>query len=577
MAGFKGYKRSIVLDFNYDEVKKGIPDVNKQMALLDAEFRKSSEEIKSTGSQLDKLGLQHEKLSNQLKLQGDKVKILREELVKLESTEGNNEKAITRKNIELKKAEAQYSRVQNELKKTSDELDKQAKKLGLTSEQWTKLSEKTKKVGKSMTTYVTAPIVAAGAAIFKFGADATETMNKVDVVFNDNSEAMKNWAENSLEVMGMASSTALDMAAKYGDMSNSMGLSSKKTLEYSQGVTRLAADLASFKNISIDVADTALTAIWTGETESLKGLGIVMTQTNLQRFASSKGIQKNIEDMTEAEKVQLRYEYIMKKTSDAQGDFARTGESASNQMRTLPEALKQLGESFNEFVEPMILPFIKFLNNMIEGFAKLSDGTKAVIVGVAAFAAVIGPVLLVVSSIASVIANVGGAMKTLNTIGSLFNSTTGNATFITFVKWAGIIIAVVAAITALIVAFNYLIGRGDKMNEGISKISEAMGSTKSTMQSQLSNTGRRAYAIGTQYHKGGRALVGEYGPEEVWLPEGASVKTARDTRRNKEQSATDNSKVEALLSQIISRMDKIEAGIEDQPRKQQQLLRMGVI
>lgn len=539
MAGFKGYKRSIVLDFNYDEVKKGVPDVNKQMALLNAEFRKSSEEIKETGSNLDKLGLQHQKLSNQLKIQGDKVKILKEELSALNEAEGNNEKAIARKTIELKNAETQYIKVQNELKSTTKELDKQAGMLGMTGEQWQKLSDKTKQIGTTMTTNLTLPIVAAGGAAFKLASDMEETVNKIDVVFKKNADNMKNWAKDSISSMGMAQQTALDMAAKYGDMSVSMGLSVEKATKLSQGVTQLAADMASFKNVSIEVADTALTAIWTGETESLKNLGIVMTEANLQRFAASKGIQQNIKDMTEAEKVQLRYNYVMEKTKDAQGDFARTSGGAAGQMRMFGEALKELGASFGEFIVPMVTPMIEFLNNLIVGFSSLSDSTKKAITNIAMVAAVAGPLLMVISSVAATINNISGAFKALSGVGALFNNTVGNATFVTFAKWAGIITLVTVAITGLVMAINYLVGRGKEMNSAISDITGSISSAQNKLQNSMQSAhqavntvARKSYAIGTQYHTGGRALVGEYGPEEVILPVGSKVLTASETARN---------------------------------------------
>ena len=337
----------------------------------------------------------------------------------------------------------------------------------------------------------------------------------------------------------MAQQTALDMAAKYGDMSVSMGLSVEKATKLSQGVTQLAADMASFKNVSIEVADTALTAIWTGETESLKNLGIVMTEANLQRFAASKGIQQNIKDMTEAEKVQLRYNYVMEKTKDAQGDFARTSGGAAGQMRMFGEALKELGASFGEFIVPMVTPMIEFLNNLIVGFSSLSDSTKKAITNIAMVAAVAGPLLMVISSVAATINNISGAFKALSGVGALFNNTVGNATFVTFAKWAGIITLVTVAITGLVMAINYLVGRGKEMNSAISDITGSISSAQNKLQNSMQSAhqavntvARKSYAIGTQYHTGGRALVGEYGPEEVILPVGSKVLTASETARN---------------------------------------------
>lgn len=543
MAGFKGYKRSIVLDFNYDEVKKGVPDVNKQMALLNAEFRKSSEEIKETGSNLDKLGLQHQKLSNQLKIQGDKVKILKEELSALNEAEGNNEKAIARKTIELKNAETQYIKVQNELKSTTKELDKQAGMLGMTGEQWQKLSDKTKQIGTTMTTNITLPIVAAGGAAFKLASDMEETMNKVDVAFKRNAEEVKAWANDSLESMGLAKQSALDMAAGFASMADGMGISEAKTLKMSKSLTQLSADLASYFNTSTEMANTALTSVFTGETEALKKYGIVMTEANLQQYAYTKGIKEKVSEMTQAEKVMLRYNFVMDQTKNAQGDFARTSGGAAGQMRMFGEALKELGASFGEFIVPMVTPMIEFLNNLIVGFSSLSDSTKKAITNIAMVAAVAGPLLMVISSVAATINNISGAFKALSGVGALFNNTVGNATFATFAKWAGIITLVTVAITGLVMAINYLVGRGKEMNSAISDITGSISSAQNKLQNSMQSAhqavntvARKSYAIGTQYHQGGRALVGEYGPEEVILPVGSKVLTASETARNNVKS-----------------------------------------
>ncbi len=111
MAGFTGYRRTIKLDFDYQEVKKGIPQVNQQMALLNAEFNKASASAAKNGSSMDKLKLSYDKLTNQVKLQGDKVNILRADLEKLTSSEVKNDKAIANKQIALKNAEAQLTRL----------------------------------------------------------------------------------------------------------------------------------------------------------------------------------------------------------------------------------------------------------------------------------------------------------------------------------------------------------------------------------------------------------------------------------------------------------------------------------
>ena len=139
---------------------------------------------------------------------------------------------------------------------------------------------------------------------------------------------------------------------------------------------------------------TALNGVVTGETESLKRLGVVMTEANLKMFALSQGITKNIQDMTQAEKVNLRYAYVMQMTSNAHGDFARTGGGAANQMRIFQESLKQLGAQFGQVILPLFTKIITKINSWIEKFGSLDERTKKIIVVIAGLVAAVGPLLI---------------------------------------------------------------------------------------------------------------------------------------------------------------------------------------
>lgn len=285
-----------------------------------------------------------------------------------------------------------------------------------------KFGQKATALGKSMSLYITAPLVGAAAASVKFASDYQESMNKVDVAFGSAAGQVKNFAQTSLTSFGIAEGTALDMAATFGDMATSMGLPQDAAANMSQSLVGLAGDLASFKNIGIDEANTALSGVFTGETESLKRLGIVMTEANLQAFALTKGIKTQIKDMDQASKVNLRYAYIMEATKNAQGDFARTGGGAANQMRIFQESMKQLGQQFGTVILPIFTKAITGLNSMIAGFSKLSEGTKTTIVIFAGIAAAAGPLLIIIGQMATgipVVVSAFGKLKTALTSLSL--------------------------------------------------------------------------------------------------------------------------------------------------------------
>ena len=135
-----------------------------------------------------------------------------------------------------------------------------------------------------------------------FASDLTETQGKIDVVFENSADSLRKWASTSIQTMGLAKQTALDSAALYGDMGVGMGLTRAQAAEMAMTLTRLGADMASFKNISNDMAQTALKSVYTGETESLKNLGIVMTEANLAEYARSIGLKKKIRPVNRLDK-----------------------------------------------------------------------------------------------------------------------------------------------------------------------------------------------------------------------------------------------------------------------------------
>ena len=221
-------------------------------------------------------------------------------------------------------------------------------------------------------------IVAMGKEAINLASDLQEVENVVTTAFGDMTYMVEDFADTAIEKFGMSELAAKRTASTYMAMSKGMGITGKAAAEMSIAVAGLSGDVASFFNVSQDVADTALKSIWTGETETLKQFGVVMTQANLQQFAYQQGIKKKIAAMSQAEQVQLRYMYVMQQLSLAQGDFARTSSSWANQTRILSENWKELlGILGNGLIE-ILLPVVQFLNVLVKGLIMVAKGIGAV-------------------------------------------------------------------------------------------------------------------------------------------------------------------------------------------------------
>ena len=178
-------------------------------------------------------------------------------------------------------------------------------------------------------------LVKLGKEALEYASNIEEVQNVVDVSFGDMAEEVNQFAKTSAASFGMSELMAKKTASTFMAMSNGMGVARQAGKTMSLQLTALSGDMASFYNVSQDIADTALKSVFTGETESLKKFGIVLTEANLKAYAMSQGIKKQYSEMSQAEKVALRYNYVMQATANAQGDFARTSNSWANQIRIL--------------------------------------------------------------------------------------------------------------------------------------------------------------------------------------------------------------------------------------------------
>ena len=222
-----------------------------------------------------------------------------------------------------------------------------------------------------------------GSQAIQTASDLEEVQNVVNVSFGSMANEVEAFAKTAIWSFGMSELTAKQTASTFMAMANGMGLAMKDGKNMSLQLTALAGDMASFYNVRQDVAQTALNSIFTGETESLKKFGVVMTEANLSAFALSRGITKSYSAMSQAEKVALRYHYVLKATANAQGDFVRTSGSWANQVRVLKEQFNQLLGILGKGLIQVLTPIVQVLNKLLSyliaignAIAKLFGGGK---------------------------------------------------------------------------------------------------------------------------------------------------------------------------------------------------------
>ena len=215
-----------------------------------------------------------------------------------------------------------------------------------------------------------------GKAALDAASDLQEVQNVVDVSFRELDDAgnvvsdmtykIEGFAQTCIEKFGMSEFAAKQTAGSFMAMGKSMGLSMEEASDMAVTLTGLTGDFSSFYNISQDYARVAMSAVYTGETETLKRYGIVLTEANLQQYAQSKGIETTVKKMDARDKAILRYMYIMDATKDMEGDFVRTQDSWANSTRVLAQLWNQFLIALGSGLISILSPMVQVLGQIVQ-------------------------------------------------------------------------------------------------------------------------------------------------------------------------------------------------------------------
>ncbi|OUO99975.1 hypothetical protein B5F36_14680, partial [Anaerofilum sp. An201] len=218
-----------------------------------------------------------------------------------------------------------------------------------------------------------------GAACIELGSDVAEVQNVVDTSFDGMAYKMEEFADTAITSFGMSELAAKKTGSTYMAMARGMGVVPDAASDMAIALTGLSGDVANFFNISQEDAAYKLRSIFTGETEALKDLGVVMTQANLQQYAMTHGMNSNIQAMSQAEKVALQYSFVVDSLKLAAGDFARTQNNWANQVRILSMQWQEFMSVIGQTLTTVLLPVVKMLNTIVAALINMANTFNTVI------------------------------------------------------------------------------------------------------------------------------------------------------------------------------------------------------
>lgn len=246
-------------------------------------------------------------------------------------------------------------------------------------------------IGKFYATYwmVMRAVGKIGSAV-DLASQLTEVQNVVDTTFGDMASKVDDFTKTSIQDFGMSELTVKQIASRFQALGTSIGISSEQVAngtavankalmsqnntlykttdsmaDMSLNLTRLAGDMASFYDV--DQADVAksLQSIFSGTIAPLRRYGLDLAQATLSEWAMKNGLDANIKSMTQAEKVLLRYNYVMANTQAAQGDFAKTANTWANSVRVLKQEFQAWGSIIGSVVINALKPFVQALSKVM--------------------------------------------------------------------------------------------------------------------------------------------------------------------------------------------------------------------
>ena len=265
-----------------------------------------------------------------------------------------------------------------------------------------------KSLGGKMSLFVTAPIVAGLGASMKSASDLSESINKTKVVFKENGDAMLEWSKTSATSFGLSRSNALDAAGGFGAMFGAMGVGAAPTMEMSQGLIKLAADMGSLYNVDPSEMLEKLRSGMAGEAEPLRVFGVMISEANVKAQALKMGLGDATGALTDQEKALARYALIQSQASVANNDFINTAGGMANSTRIMKAEMENLSASFGETLMPVAIEFMKVLIPILDGFNDMDPAMKKTIVTVLLVIAALGPLLSVLGTVISTIGTLIG-------------------------------------------------------------------------------------------------------------------------------------------------------------------------
>ncbi len=211
--------------------------------------------------------------------------------------------------------------------------------------------------------------------------DRYENMNLFSVAMGKYADDAYNYAEKVSQALGINMSDWARFQGVFMQLSTGFGIATDKAYSMSRGLTELTYDISSFFNLPIEEAYNKVASGITGELEPLRRLGYALDEATLQQVAYRNGINMSMQEMTQAEKAQIRYIAMVEQSGNVIGDMARTLVSPANAIRILRAQISTLAQTFGMLVSVVAAKVIPILQAIVIVVTKVINAISILLTG----------------------------------------------------------------------------------------------------------------------------------------------------------------------------------------------------
>ncbi|AQS09687.1 hypothetical protein CLOBY_18180 [Clostridium saccharobutylicum] len=305
----------------------------------------------------------------------------------------------------------------------------------------------------------------------ELASNLAEVQNVVDTTFGDMSSKINDFAKTTSSQFGISELQAKQFSGTLGAMMKSSGIAGDKLADMSTNLAGLAGDIASFYNLDPQEAFEKIKSAISGETEPMKALGVNMSVANMEAFALTQGITKQYKAMSQAEQTQLRYNYLMKNTADAQGDYAKTSDSFANALRTLKLNVQTVGGTIMNYAIPPFQELFGKINKFITSIDVKSFMENKVIPAFKTFKTVIDAVKENMKTIVPIVSGVVGGLAGFMIITKISSEVRNFMKVLSSIaKFTNPFYLIAAGIGLLIAGFVHAYNTSDDFRDRVNKL-----------------------------------------------------------------------------------------------------------